>query len=96
MNENLFPKKLIELRKSRNLSQKQVAEAIKLSNAMYCRIESGLRLMKSDQIDLVADLYKIEAKELHSLSLADKINSEVKDYPNEVINMAVKALNKDV
>lgn len=95
MNEKLFPKKLIELRKSNKLSQKQVAEAIKLSNAMYCRIESGLRLMKSDQIELVANFYKIDAKELHSLSLADKINSEAKDYPNEVINMAVKAIQKD-
>ena len=88
-----IPAKLQELRKARQLSQKQVAEAIGISIAMYSRIESEERAIQQNQIDVLARILNAEVKELRSLSLADKMEAETHEYSQEEIDNAIKALN---
>lgn len=90
-----LPTRLQERRKEKQLTQKQMAEAIGISEAMYSRIESGERAIQQSQIDTVAELLNANIKELRSLSLADKLEAETFEYSRDEIKEAFKTLNND-
>ena len=93
-NYKLLPNRLQELRKENQYSQKQLAQAIGVSEAMYSRIESGERAIQPTQIEMAAQYLKADVEELRSLLLADKIELETQDYSDSEFNKALKALNK--
>ncbi|MDD4534250.1 MAG: helix-turn-helix transcriptional regulator [Prevotella sp.] len=94
-NYRLLPLKLQELRKNKQLSQKDIAEAIGISKAMYCRIESGERLMQQSQIEMFADFLNANIEELRSLCLADKMNASTHEYSNSEISNALNVLKNE-
>lgn len=92
-NSKRLPSKIQELRKIKSLTQKQMAQALELSEAMFSRIESGERAIQQNQIDIIAQILEADVKELRSLSLADKIEAETHEYTKEEINHALKVIN---
>lgn len=88
-----LPARLHELRREKQLTQKQMAIAIGISEAMYCRIESGERTIQQSQIDIVAKVLNADIKELRSLCLADRLEAETSDYSKDEIKEAFKTLN---
>lgn len=90
----LLPNRLQELRKEKQYSQKQLAQAIGVSEAMYSRIESGERAIQPTQIEMVAQYLKADVEELRSLLLADRIKLETHEYSDNEINKAFKVFNK--
>jgi|SRR5574344_56640 transcriptional regulator with XRE-family HTH domain len=92
-NSKRLPSKIQELRKTKSLTQKQMAQALGLSEAMFSRIESGERAIQQNQIDIIARILEADVKELRSLSLADKIEAETHEYTEEEINHALKVIN---
>ncbi len=92
-NYRRLPSKLQELRRNKQLNQKQIAQAIGISEAMYSRIESGERAIQQNQIDVVAQILDADVKELRSLCLADKMEAETHEYSKDEVDKALKVLN---
>ncbi len=88
-----IPARLQELRKAKQLNQKQMADAIGISIAMYSRIETGERAIQQSQIDAVAQILDADVKELRSLSLADKMEAETHEFSQDEIDNAFKVIN---
>lgn len=84
---------LKELLKSGRISQalttRQVAEALKIDQALVSKFENGLRRPTRDQVLRLSELFKIDADECLLAWLTQKIVAELKDEP-----MALKALQQ--
>ncbi len=59
------------------MSQREVAAALHINNATYCKIEKGDRRAKREQIIVIADLFEVAENELLSLWVADKVNETI-------------------
>lgn len=59
-----LPARLREVREARGMTQEQAAEAISVSQATYSRIEDGTRMLKGDELILLADLFGMRAAAL--------------------------------
>ena len=74
-----FNEKLVHLRKSRNLTQDELAEALYVSRAAVSKWESGRGLPSIDSLKDIAKFFSVSIDELLSgeklLSLAEKENS---------------------
>ena len=57
--KNLFRIRLVQLREEANLTQKQFAEAVKISNSTINRYETGIREPDYDTLILFADFFKV-------------------------------------
>ena len=93
--EKMLPTRLQQLRKSKQFSQKQIANAMGISEAMYCRIENGERTIKDKQLEKISNLFKTDIEELQILCLADKIEANTQKYPKEITEKAFKILNNE-
>lgn len=80
------------MRKAKSLTQKQLAQALGLSEAMFSRIENGERTIQQSQIDILAKMLDADITELRSLSLADKMEAEAQEYTQVEIDKALKEL----
>ena len=87
-----LPDKIQSLRKAKHLSQKIVAKAIGVSEAMYSRIENGERAIQCSQIEAIANFLGAEREELRSLNLADKLQAETVNYSKNEVNSAIEVL----
>ena len=74
-----FNEKLVQLRKSRNMTQDELAEALYVSRAAVSKWESGRGLPSIDSLKDIAKFFSVSIDELLSgeklLSLAEKENS---------------------
>lgn len=74
-----FNEKLVQLRKSRNMTQDELAEALCVSRAAVSKWESGRGLPSIDSLKDIAKFFSVSIDELLSgeklLSLAEKENS---------------------
>lgn len=76
---NYFGDKIKELRQSKNLLQKHVANRLNIDAPMLSKIERGERKPKKEQIKTFAQILSVKADDLISLWLADKVYEVVKD-----------------
>ncbi|EPI2027063.1 helix-turn-helix domain-containing protein [Vibrio vulnificus] len=81
-----------ELRDSRNLSQEDVAKALKMAKSTYIKYEKGSQSPQLETLETIADFYGVHVCELISsdeptlnrrlkskLSLIDKLNDNEKE-----------------
>ena len=61
------------------MPQRQLAAALNIDTATYCKIEKGIRCVKRDQVITIAKILKINQNEFLSLWLADQIINILKD-----------------
>lgn len=54
-----YLKRLKELRKESGLSQQQVAEILHVTQSTYSKYESGMSLIKVDQVIKLAEFYDV-------------------------------------
>ena len=92
----IFQDKLKELRESHNLLQRQVAAAIDIDTAVYCKIEKGYRQVREEQVRQLALFYGIPFEELRCYWLAGKVYSlvEEEDDANRILDMAAEELEE--
>lgn len=57
--ENVIRLTLKAARVNVNLSQKEAAKALNISNKTLCKWEKGLSVPKADKIDPICELYKV-------------------------------------
>jgi len=84
-----FTEHIRKLREERQMPQRQLAAALEIDTATYCKIEKGERRAKCEQVALIADILKTDKEELLALWLADQVTVSV---VNEKV-IADKALN---
>lgn len=75
----LFAEKIKQLREQQQLPQRQLAAALEIDTATYCKIEKGDRKARREQIAVIADMLKCEKEELLEIWLADKVYAIVKE-----------------
>ena len=78
----LFADRIKKLREQRQMPQRQLAAALEIDTATYCKIERGERRAKREQVSLLADLFETDKNSLLNLWLAEQIYSVVKDEEN--------------
>lgn len=75
----LFIEKIKQLREQLQLPQRQLAAALDIDTATYCKIEKGDRKVKREQVTILAERLKYSKEELLDLWLADKVYDIVKE-----------------
>lgn len=90
-----FGERIRSLREKQNLYLRQVAPLLEMDTAQLSKIEKGVRLIKKEQIPLLAEILKVEKDELLILWLADQLYDVVKDekFANEAMQVAEKKIN---
>ncbi|SEG30182.1 helix-turn-helix domain-containing protein [Algoriphagus boritolerans] len=83
-----FGERVRELREKQNLYLRQVAPLLEMDTAQLSKIEKGSRLLKRDQIPVLAEILKADSNELLVLWLADQLYEVVKDE-----DVALKAMD---
>ncbi len=75
----IFGNKLKALRAEKQMLQRQVAAALEIDTATYCKIEKGDRRAKREQVYTLAELLNFEKKELLRFWSADKVYEIIAD-----------------
>jgi len=90
-----FGQRIRELREKQKLYLRQVAPLLEMDTAQLSKIEKGVRIIKKEQIPILADILKINKDELLILWLADQLYDVVKDekLATEAMQMAEKNIN---
>lgn len=78
----MFSERIKELRIQNQLPQRQLAAALDIDTATYCKIEKGERKAKREQVEIIAQMLNTDKKELITLWLADKVYAVVGDEAN--------------
>lgn len=87
----LFIEKIKQLREQQQLPQRQLAAALDIDTATYCKIEKGDRKVKRDQVSILAERLKYNKEELLDLWLADKVYDIVKEEnTNNVLSIVAE------
>lgn len=90
----LLKDKLKSLREEHDLLQRQVASAIGIDNAVYCKIENGERIAREEHIKALAVFYGIDFCYLRKLWLAGKVYDLLSqdEEPNEILDIVSESL----
>lgn len=85
----MFSERIKELRIQNQLPQRQLAAALDIDTATYCKIEKGERRAKREQVEIIAQILNVDKKELTTLWLADKVYEVVGDEINahDILNV---------
>ena len=86
-----FTEHIKRLREERQMPQRQLAAALEIDTATYCKIEKGERRVKCEQVVLIANMLKTDKEELLALWLADQVTVPVENEKvivNKALNIA--------
>lgn len=85
----MFSKRIKELRIQKQMPQRQLAAALDIDTATYCKIEKGERKVKREQVEIIAQILNTDKNELVTLWLADKVYDVVGDEVNarDILNV---------
>ena len=75
----MFGPKIKAMRVERGLKQRQLAELLETDMPMYSKMELGARRVRRDQVPKLAELYKVDERELMRLWLADGVYAILKE-----------------
>ncbi|MBW6459324.1 MAG: helix-turn-helix domain-containing protein [Bacteroidales bacterium] len=70
---NVFGNKIRELREDKQIPQRQLAAALEIDTATYCKIEKGDRRAKREQLRILANLLQVDTNELNLYWSADQV-----------------------
>jgi HTH-type transcriptional regulator, competence development regulator len=91
---NHFGSKIREIREHNNLLLRQVAPFIDIDTPLLSKIERGERILKKEQIPLLAKILKTDENELTTLWLADQMYNVIEGEP--LADDAIKQLTKNI
>lgn len=89
-----FGERVRELREKQNLYLRQVAPLLEMDTAQLSKIEKGSRLLKRDQIPVLAEILKADKEELLTLWLADQLYNVIEGEP--MADEALKSVSKKI
>ncbi|MCK9271210.1 MAG: helix-turn-helix transcriptional regulator [Bacteroidales bacterium] len=91
-----FGNKIRALREGKQIPQRQLAAALEIDTATYCKIEKGDRRAKREQVTVLADLLEVDSKELIRLWSADKVYDIIaeEEEATQILNMVAETILK--
>ena len=89
--ESQFGDKIRTLREKQNLYLRQIAPLLEMDTAQLSKIEKGLRQIKREQIDVLAEILKADKDELMTLWLADQLYKILKGESLASLAMEITA-----
>jgi len=94
MMESQFGDKIRTLREKQNLYLRQIAPLLEMDTAQLSKIEKGLRQIKREQIDVLAEILKADKDELMTLWLADQLYKILKgeSLANKAMEITAKKM----
>lgn len=92
----IFGNKIRILREKKQIPQRQLAAALEIDTATYCKIEKGARRVKREQVTVLADLLEIDSKELIRLWSADKVYDIIseEEEATQILNVVAENIVK--
>ena len=73
----MFSEHIKELRIQNQMPQRQLAAALDIDTATYCKIEKGERRAKREQVSILSKLFNVNTEQLLILWLADQVSAVV-------------------
>ena len=88
----IFGNKIKTLREDKKIPQRQLASALQIDTATYCKIEKGDRRAKREQLPVLAELLEVDSKELIRLWSADKVYDIIaeEDEATQILNVVAE------
>ncbi|GAB6012817.1 helix-turn-helix domain-containing protein [Viscerimonas tarda] len=86
-----------QLREDRQIPQRQLAAALDIDTALYCKIEKDERRARKEHIPVIAELLQGDREELLILWLAGQVIAVVadeKELSHKVLNIAKENIKK--
>lgn len=95
----MFSERIKELRIQKQMPQRQLAAALDIDTATYCKIEKGERKAKKEQVSILSKLFNVNTEQLLTLWLADQVSvvvsSEQRIAP-QALSLVVETLKQDM
>lgn len=91
-----FQETIKKLREENQMLQRQVAAALNIDTAIYCKIEKGDRPAKEEHIQALASLFGVSYKSLRQLWLADRMYDIIEDEDDaiSILNIVAESIEK--
>ena len=89
----IFGNKIKTIREEKQIPQRQLAAALEIDTATYCKIEKGDRRAKREQVNVLAELLEVDSKELIRLWSADKVYNIIAEEEEATLILNVVAEN---
>jgi len=92
----IFGDKIRIQRVKKRITQRQLAAAIEIDTATFCKIEKGDRRAKREQVITLANLLEIDTKELIRLWSADKVYDIIaeEEEATQILNVVAESIIK--
>jgi transcriptional regulator with XRE-family HTH domain len=92
----IFGNKIRTVREEKQIPQRQLAAALEIDTATYCKIEKGDRRAKREQVIVLADLLEVDSKELIRLWSADKVYDIIaeEEEATQILNVVAENIVK--
>ena len=92
----IFGNKVRILREEKQIPQIELAAALKIDTATYCKIEKGDRRAKREQITVLANLLEVESKDLLRLWSADKVYELIaeEEEATQILSVVVESIEE--
>lgn len=90
----IFGNKIRTLREEKQIPQRQLAAALEIDTATYCKIEKGDRRAKREQVITLADLLDVDSKEFIRLWSADKVYDIIaeEEEATQILNVVAESI----
>ena len=90
----IFGNKIRILREEKQIPQRELAAALKIDTATYCKIEKGDRRAKREQVFILSELLEVDSKELIRLWSADKVYDIIaeEDEATQILNVVAESI----
>ncbi len=93
---SIFGNRLRKLREEKLIPQRQLAAALEIDTATYCKIEKGNRRAKREQITVLSNLLEADLQELICLWSADRVYDIIaeEDEAVHILNLVAENIVK--
>jgi transcriptional regulator with XRE-family HTH domain len=90
----IFGNRIKTIREEKQIPQRQLASALEIDTATYCKIEKGDRRAKREQVFILSELLEVESKELIRLWSADKVYNIIaeEDEATQILNVVAESI----
>lgn len=90
----IFGNRIKTIREEKQMPQRQLASALEIDTATYCKIEKGDRRAKREQVFRLSELLEVDSKELIRLWSADKVYDIIaeEDEATQILNVVAESI----
>lgn len=95
----MFSERIKELRIQNQMPQRQLAAALDIDTATYCKIEKGERKAKKEQVSILSEILHVNTEHLLILWLADQVSAIVlneQKIASKALLLVFETLKQDV